>query len=137
MSADLALQQAVRARLVGTPAVISLVPAANILDVNQRPAPMPSIIIGEGQSVEGERIDRRDQRLYLDLHVWKRETGLVGVKMIAGAIRKAINALKFEQISGFHIADCRTTSANYLRDPDGETSHCVVTVEALVCEVTP
>lgn len=136
MSADLALQQAVRSRLIATSAVTSLVPAQNIIDINQRPAPMPSIIIGQGQSVEGDRIDRRDQRVYLDLHVWKRETGLVGVKTIAGAIRKAINVSKFPHISGFHIGDCRVTSMNWLRDPDGETAHGVVTVEALVNEVT-
>ena len=135
MSADLALQQAIRQRLVSTGAVTALVPVASIIDVNQRPAPMPSIIIGEGQAVEGDRIDRRDQRVFLDLHVWQREAGLVGVKRIAGAIRAAINVSKFPHISGFQIGDCRVTRTRFLRDPDGETAHGVVTVEALVNEV--
>lgn len=134
MSADLALQKAIRARLIATGAVTALVPAGSILDVNQRPAPSPSIIIGEGQTIEGRRIDRRDQRVILDLHVWKKEAGLTGVKAIAGAIRAAVRG-KFPHTGGFHIADCRVSSARFLRDPDGETAHAVVTVEALVCEV--
>lgn len=136
MSADLALQQAIRQRLVSTSAVTALVPAASILDVNQRPAPMPSIIIGEGQAVEGDRIDRRDQRVILDLHVWKKEPGLKGVKAIAGEIRAAIHSSKLSMIENFHFADVRVTRTRFLRDPDGETAHGVVTVEALVNEVT-
>lgn len=137
MSASLALQKAIRQRLVATSAVTQLVPAASILDTNQRPAPSPSIIIGEGQAVEGDRIDRRDQRVILDLHVWKKETGLAGVKAIAGAIRAAIRAARFDASDNIHFGDCYVSSARFLRDPDGETSHAVVTVEALVCEVTP
>ena len=135
MSADLALQKAVRARLVAATAVTSLVPAASILDRNARPSPDPSIIIGEGQAVEGDRIDRSDQRLYLDLHVWKKETGLFGVKAIAGAIREAIHSEVVPAGNDLHIGDCRVSGIRYLRDLDGETAHAVVTVEAIVCEV--
>lgn len=135
MSADLAVQKAVRSRLVNTANVISMVPAASILDTNQRPAPVPSIIIGEGMAMEGDRIDRRDQRVFLDLHIWKKEPGLVGVKAIAGAIRAALSLSKFTVTDGFHFGDVRVSRTRFLRDPDGETAHGVVTVEALVNEV--
>jgi hypothetical protein len=134
MSADHALQTAIRLRLVATPAVTALVPAVSILDVNQRPAPVPSIIIGEGQAVEGDRIDRRDQRLFMTLHVWKKEPGLRGVKAIAGAIRAALHSARLT-VAGWHCGDCRVSSMRFLRDPDGETAHGVVTVEALVVEI--
>lgn len=137
MSADLAFHKAVRSRLVGSASVTALVPAASILDRNSRPAPDPCIVIGEGQAIEGERIDRRDQRLFMTLHVWKKEPGLVGVKAIAGAIRTAIHAKTVPAENGFHFGDCRVSSMRYLRDPDGETAHGVVTVEALVVVVTP
>ena len=135
MSADLAFQKAVRNRLAATSAVTDLVPASSILDRNARPNPDPSIIIGEGQSVEGERVDRSDQTMFLDLHVWKKEPGLVGVKAIAGAIRAALKSANIAGLDGYHFGDCRVTSMRFLRDPDGETAHAVVTVEALVCEV--
>lgn len=136
MSADLAVQEAVRSRLVSTLAVTSLVPAGSILDINQRPAPVPSIIIGEGMAMEGDRIDRKDQRVFLDLHLWKKEPGLRGVKAIAGVIRAAIANDKLSlAASGYHCGDVRVSRARFIRDPDGETAHGIVTVEAVVVEV--
>ncbi|MBN9335380.1 DUF3168 domain-containing protein [Devosia sp.] len=137
MSADLAVQTAVRTRLIGSASVTNLVPANHILDRHSRPAPDPSIIIGEGQAIEGDRIDRSDQTVFLDLHIWKKEPSLEGVKAIAGAVRAAINNHGMGTHTVFHIGDCRVTSMRYLRDPDGETSHAVVTVEAMVVEVSP
>jgi hypothetical protein len=136
MSAALALQVAVLARLASTSAVTELVPADNIVDINSRPSPDPAVILGEGQELEGDRTDRSDSRVFLDLHVWKRETGLEGVKAIAGAIRSAIRAGRLV-LDGYHCGDCRVTAMRFMRDPDGETAHAVVTVEALVNEVAP
>ena len=135
MSADLALQKAVRARLAANASVTALVPAASILDRNARPNPDPSIIIGEGVAIDETRIARNVQRLYLDLHIWKKEPSTAGVKAIAGAVRTAIHSAKIPPTDGFTVGDCYVSSARYLRDPDGETSHAVVTVEALVAEV--
>ena len=136
MTPELALQKAVRARLTWFPSVTMLVPVASILDHNERPAPSPSIIIGEGQSVdEGDSINRSLTRVYMDLHVWKREPSTAGVKAIAGAIRAAIKSALIADIDGFHFADCYVQSARFLRDPDGETSHGVVTINALVQEI--
>lgn len=136
MSAALAVQIAVRASLVATSAVTALVPADNIVDVNSFPPLDPSIILGEGQELEGDRINRTDSRVFLDLHVWKKEPGLEGVKAISGAIRSALS-LRIEGNSSFHLGDCRVSSTRFMRDPDGKTAHAVVTVEALVVEVTP
>lgn len=134
MSADLAVQKAVRSRLVATLAVTSLVPAASILDRNQRPAPDPSIIIGEGMAMEGDRLDRSDQRVVLTLHLWKKEAGLAGVKAIAGVVRAALHNGRLPVTDGHHMGDCRVSAMRFLRDPDGETAHAVVTVETLVSE---
>jgi hypothetical protein len=136
MTPETALQNAVRATLVGAPAVVSLVPRASVLDRNERPNPSPSIIIGEGQSIdEGNSISRSLTRVYLDLHVWKKEPSTAGVKAISGAIRTAIKTSRLEELEGFHIADCYVQNTRFLRDPDGETSHAVVTVNALVQEI--
>lgn len=137
MSAELALQVAIRARLAASAGVLALVPAANILDVNQRPAPTPSIILGESQAIdEGESIARNRQRIYHTVHVWQKEASLEGVKRICGAIRQAIHADRLMLAPGFHAADARVSSSRQLRDPDGETSHGVVVIEALVQEIS-
>lgn len=135
MSADHAVQTAIRLRLVATSAVTDLVPATSILDVNQRPAPVPSIILGEGQSIQSVGIARTTQVVYATLHIWKKEPGLVGVKDIAGAIRKAIHSSRLTLATPYHCGDCYVSDMRFLRDPDGETAHGVITVEALVSEV--
>lgn len=133
MSADHALQTAIRARLVATAAVTGMVPASSILDRNARPAPDPAIILGEGQSVDAGRIDRKACRAYATLHVWKKEAGLAGVKQIAGAIRAAIHAGRLD-VTGWQCGDAFVSDMRFLRDPDGETAHGVVTIEALMTE---
>ncbi|MFS8123770.1 DUF3168 domain-containing protein [Rhizobium sp. BR 250] len=136
MSAELALQKALRARLSSSGDVVALVPASSILDRNERPNPRPSIVIGEGQSVdEGESIARTLSRVYMDLHIWVQEPSTEVSKHIVGAVRKAINAANLQLDPGFHCADCRVRGSRFLRDPDGETSHAVLTVDALVQEV--
>lgn len=136
MSAELAFQKALRARLVATPAVTALVPAASILDRNERPNPDPSIVIGEGVSVDdGATIGRTRTRIVADLHIWKREPSTAGSKAIAGAIRAAIKSGRLALDSGFHCVDAYVSRTRFLRDPDGLTSHAVVTVEAVIEEV--
>ncbi|PZU23796.1 MAG: DUF3168 domain-containing protein [Shinella sp.] len=136
MTPEIALQKAIRIRLVGSSELSGLVPAANILDTNQRPAPDPSIIIGEGQSLdENDSISRNLTRVYLDLHVWKREPSTAGVKAIAGAIRAGVKTGKLAAVDDFHFVDCYVQSARFLRDPDGEHSHAVVTINAKVQEI--
>lgn len=135
MSAELALQGAVRARLIGDAGVFALVPAANVLDRNERPNPRPSIVLGEAQSVdENDSISRQRIRVYLDAHVWTQEPSTEISKRIVGAIRTAMKVRPVLS-AGYHLADCRIRQARFLRDPDGETSHAVVTIDALVVEV--
>jgi hypothetical protein len=137
MTPEIALQTALRLRLVGFAPLAALVPASSILDRNQRPAPDPSVIIGEGLSVDdGDSIARNRLRIVTDLHCWKREPSLAGVKQIAGAIRSAVKFGLLALEDGFHCVDARVASVRTLRDPDGETSHAVVTVEAIVEELS-
>lgn len=137
MSAALAVQRALRTRLIGTPAVLALVPAGSILDRNERPAPSPSIVLGEAQEVdEGTDLKRRHVRVYHTAHVWKREPSLEGAMLICAEVRRAINASRLLLETGLHCADAHVSSVRTMRDPDGETSHGVVTIEVLVEEVS-
>lgn len=138
MTPELDVQKAIRDRLVGNQRVIDLVPATNILDTNQRPAPMPSIILGESQSVdEGTSIKRTHWRIYHTLHLWAREPSLERVKALAGAIRAEMRLGRLALSEGLHCTDLQVAGMRFLRDPDGEHSHGVVTLEILLSEVTP
>jgi len=131
---SLDLQKALRARLVASSAVTSLVPATAILDRNARPAPDPSIIIGEGQTLPDDGIARNRHEVFADLHVWKTEAGLSGCKLIVGAIRDAL-ADGFWTFDHFHVVDMMIAGTRFLRDPDGQHSHGVMTIRARVQEI--
>ncbi|WP_114966808.1 DUF3168 domain-containing protein [Alkalilacustris brevis] len=136
MSVALEVQKAIRARLVASSVITDDVPPGSILDRNQRPAPTPSIIIGEAQAVDdGESIARRRTRVWHTIHVWKKEPSLAGANEIAGNIRQVIQWKRPDLGAGLHCIDCFVSGIRTVRDPDGETSHAIVTVEALVLEV--
>lgn len=136
MSADLAVQEAIRDRLVGTAAVTALVPATSIFDRHERPAREVMIVLGESQDVDaGSDLKRRQVRVYHTLHVWKAEPSLEGVKTICGVVRTAINGKRLDLGAGFHAIDGYVASMRYLRDPQGKFSHGVITVEVLVQEL--
>lgn len=152
MSPELSVQKVLLARLVGSDLVTAIVPAENILDRNSRPAPNPSIILGEDQAVDAGLMARNGWRVYSTLHVWAKEPGLVMVKTVAAAIRLALRdsvrsapdgaiSELWEQSNWwvgaqYHFGDCLVSSTRFLRDPDGETAHAVVTVETLVSEAS-
>ena len=135
MSIDLEVQKALRARFTTTAALMALVPADNVLDTNQRPSPVPSILLGESQSVdEGTSLRRTHTRVYHTVHVWTREASRDQVKVICGEIRRSIGFGRLVLSAPLHCADVLVSSMRFLRDPDGEHAHGVVTVEVLVSE---
>lgn len=136
MSADLAIQIAIRARLVATSAVTDLVPASNILDRNATPAPRPSIVIGEAQVIdEGSTFARTRERVFHTIHIWKTELSREGVKEIMAAARAAIRSARLDLGAEYHCVDWRVSSTRTMSDPDGESSHGVMVVDVLAEEV--
>lgn len=136
MNADLAVQVAIRQRLVSSVAVTDLVPESNILDSNHRPAPRPGIILGETQITdEGEGLERKRIRVFHTLHILTVEPSTEVNKSIAGAVREAIRSSRLDLEEGLHAADARVNSSRTFRDPDRETAHGVLVVDVLVQEL--
>lgn len=131
---SLPLQAAIRARLVASSAVTSIIPATAIVDRNATPMLDHSIVIGEGQTVPGAGISRKRHEVFADLHIWRKETGLVGAKQVVGAIRDALNDGPLS-VAGFHVVDLRIASSRFLRDPGGLHSHAVLSLECRLAEV--
>jgi hypothetical protein len=134
MEASIELQKSIRARLVSATAVTALVPAASVVDRNGTPATFPSILIGEGQTVPGGDIARRRHDVFLDVHIWQKETGLMFSKQVAGAVREALTDANWNA-TGLHVADLYVTSSRFLRDPNGTHSHGILSLTANVMEV--
>lgn len=135
MSKSLALQAALRAAFVASPAVLDLVPAAQIIDRNRRPYPSPSVIIGEGIAGPDSGNVRRDrQELFAVLDVWQDSPSTEGVKQIMGALWAAMKLDPRPALEGgYHLADWQVYRERVMRDPNGTTVHGVLTVQALIC----
>lgn len=130
---SLALQTALRARLVDTPAVLALVPADHIRDGLTRPDKFPTIIVGDGQTVlEGYYPGRRNVTVHLDVHVWALESGLAAVKEIGNEVWTAIADEPLD-VPGYLLSDgVHVTVARYLRDPSEQHGHAVLSIEAFM-----
>lgn len=134
MSASLDLQKALYARLVSTFADI---PAFSVLHQTPTPSRFPCVVIGEAQEVaEDVTLDREHVRVFFTLHVWAREEGVILVKQAGDAIRQAVNSWA-PALDTHHVVDLRHVSSRYMRDPDGETSHAALVIEALLQEQRP
>ncbi len=103
----------------------TLVPAANIFDRSSRPEIFPCVIVGDAQTV-GDDIECADlSEVFLTIHAWTAENGTVAVKEIAGEIRRALRRASGLQ-DGFDLS-FEFGDTVFLRDPDGEHSHAVIT----------
>ena len=132
---SLPLQKVIRARLVASPDVLALIPAGNIVDTSGRPEIVPSILIGEGQTV----LRRFNSTSYATIHGWIQEPGLLRSKQLGSAI---VGALSFDaeieravlHLDGFDCHDLAVVNLQYLRDVQASYSHCIVTVAGIMKE---
>lgn len=134
MSAALALQRAIRARLIASPAVTALVPAAAVFDRSQRPEADACIILGETDQTEDGDMHFARVRIAHTIHIWRRAESLEGVAEIVAAARSAILAAAFDLDDPHRSCGHWIASARTMRDPGGEFAHAVMTVGALVEE---
>ena len=129
---SLALQKAIRTRLIASPELMALIQADHVMDANGRPEIMPAIYIGEGQTL----FRRWDATSHATLHVLFQGPGLLhckeAVSAIVAAMRIDAQADGVLPIDGFTVHDMQATQTRYLRDPHGSFSHGIVTVAAIV-----
>jgi len=128
----LALQKAIRAALIATPAVVASVPAGHIRSGSTRPDKTPAVIMSDGVTELHGR-DYTAQRgawVFMDLHIWDLQNGPDAAKSIAFAVQSALDSMPV-----FDNCECdefRITRIVYPRDPKPEVGHGVLSVEALL-----
>ena len=130
----LALQTAVRAALIASPAVLTLVPADQIRAGSTRPGHMPCVILS-GDQVEylGQASGSQHlARVFLDLHIWAVEDGADTAKAIGMAALQAL--MDAPACDGFEIDAYAKPGILWLRDPQPERSytHGVLSLEAVL-----
>lgn len=92
--------------------------------------PFPYIALGDGQMLP-ELAECTDAATnYVTLHLWSREVGFPEVKQLGASVIAALHDSTLTLASGT-LQSLMLDSSHYLRDPDGLTSHAVLTFHAL------
>lgn len=129
---DLELQGAIVARLKADPAVAALV-NGRVYDAVPTNAAFPYVSYGPCNAIQDDADCITAVDIAVQLDVWSRGVGFPEAKKIVDAVRNALhdqekimplatNALVF--------IECRSSSV--VRDPDGLTSHGILSFEAWI-----
>lgn len=133
MSASDALQAAIHARLTGDAALSALI-GSRIHDLPPAPVTAPYVSYGPSTTVplDAECIAAREETLQID--VWSEaQDGYREAKTICDAIKGALHEADLDL--GTHaLAQIRIAAMRVFRDPDGRTTHGVLTVQAVIEE---
>lgn len=128
MDASLSLQKESIAALQAAAAMIALV-AKRVYDLPPAGAAFPYVSLGDGQILP-DRADCYDGEVhFLKFDVWSREPGFVEAKWIGAAIKSTLHGAALA-LDGHRLVELAFESADYLRDPDGLTSHGVIVLKA-------
>jgi hypothetical protein len=136
MDASYELQLAIVGRLKGFQELAELIGGRVYDDVPRGPdrqvtATFPYVSFGPDQVIPEEFGCITGSEIFIQLDAWSRAAGFAEVKKIANAVRLALhnhdlpltdNALVSFEFDGRRI----------FRDPDGKTSHAVITFRAVV-----
>lgn len=126
---SLELQKAIVAALKADTDTAALI-GARVYDQPPAVPQFPYLTLGEDQTI-AERADCYDaSEVTLTFHAWSRATGFPEVKRIADAVRQALTDAPLA-LTGHRLVDLAFTDSRVLRDPDGLTSHAVITLRAL------
>lgn len=125
----LELQRATIAELKADAAVAALVGDRIYDELPPNPV-FPYISIGPDQTLP-QRFDCLDgSEITLQFDGWSRQPGYIEAKRISEAVRRCLDGAPLELI-GYRLIDLYLASSQTLRDPDGLTSHAVITFRAL------
>lgn len=127
-SASLALQGAIVTRLKDAAAGLI---GTRVYDRIPADAAFPFVEVAGGQELALDAECIFGLQVMLDIHVWSRAVGAVECRQIAGLVRTALHDASLT-ITGWKLVDLKHRDTRFLSDPDGITTHAVVTVRALV-----
>ena len=127
-SPSLELQGAIVARLKASAGLTALV-SGRVYDAVPSNPLFPYITVGEGDETSDD-VDCVDGfEISLDIDVWSRAVGFPEAKRISDEVRKALKTPDLT-IPTNAMVYFRHRQTRFLRDPDGLTSHAVMTFEA-------
>lgn len=128
------LQRLYYTTLTGTPAIMAL--ANGVYDkITTTPfgAKTAYISFGPTDSSEDDADCIYGQTVTMQIDVWSRAVGSLEAKTLTDLVRRALHRKSLE-LSDNALADTNVEATRVFRDPDGITTHGIVTVTALIEE---
>lgn len=105
--------------------------AGRVYDRIPATATFPYFNIGDIQTIS-DGVDCLDAtEVYVTLHIWSRAVGQVEARRLAAAARSALHGW-LPTLTGFRVVEHEHRDTRTLDDPDGITSHGVMTFRALI-----
>lgn len=120
------VQGAIVAALKGGPAIAG----GNIYDRVPDGATFPMVTIGQEQVLDAGNTCSEGWEVFSDIHVWSRAPGRVEAKRLIAAIVPRLNAIA--AIDGHTMLSVNVEGTRILDDPDGLTTHGVITVKLII-----
>jgi hypothetical protein len=130
---SLALQGAILSTLYADTTIAALV-AKRIYDRVPSSPTFPYLELGDDvvNAAHAECLEGSTE-VFATVHAWSRGQGKVEAKQLAGAVVKALNGAALTT-SGYRLVLIEHDSTRHLTDPDGLTSHSVITFHVLIDE---
>lgn len=126
-SPSLELQGAIVARLKAWAGLSGTV-NGRVYDAVPAGAAFPYITVGEGDETSDDADCIDGFEISLDIDIWSRANGYPEARRISDEVRKAIKSADLILPTNA-LVDFRHRQTRFLRDPDGLTSHAVMTFE--------
>ena len=130
MSPSLELQGAIVSRLKATAAVTALV-GSRIYDRVPAGTTYPYVTVGDGDETTDDTECVNGFDISLDIDVWSDDPGFPQAKRISDAVRRALLDPELTLATNA-LVYFEHRQTRFLREPDGLTSHAVLTFEAFV-----
>lgn len=125
---SLDLQIAINTRLRSQIAAVS----NRVYDEVPQKVAFPYIELGEFQTLDDGAQCHDGVAVFATLHVWSRGAGQPEAKTISGAVRGALHEADLDLGAAWQFLEIAHQDTRYLKDPDGRTSHAVLTFRALI-----
>ena len=128
-SASWAVQQAVFATLSTSEAVRDLA-GERVFDAVPRGSPFPYIVVGDASESNASTATEEASEHTLEIRIWSRGGGTREIKLVACAVRDALDGAELA-LDGHTLVDLRFTTADFARESDGETYRAVLRFRAV------
>ena len=132
MSASWALQQAIFATLSSSDEIKSVVgDPPRVFDAPPRGVAFPYIVIGDDTESDWSTATEAGSEHALAIHVWSRADGHREAKLVADAVRDALDGAELA-VTGQALIGIRHLETGFTREPDGETIHAALRFRAVM-----